>query len=196
MDRMGFGITQPARARGTPPLTERVPPGRVCRPRWRPRAVSVAVLVTASAVVAITAVGTSDIICGQRQNRTTSPPPAPPTPSLPTSGVASATCAAWPPTKRSIDAVSALPAGWYWNPSTARTDVTDMAAAVNLDLDHFHSQIATTDPARPHLRRRRGRGRGLGPFGAEPGLRNTESWHGDNLMSVGGTPSLCAAPTD
>ena len=43
--------------------------------------------------------------------------------------------------------MSALPAGWYWNPSTARTDVTDMAAAVNLDLDHFHSQIATTDPA-------------------------------------------------
>lgn len=148
MERMGSGIAQPAPAvTSTAPITERVAPGRGARPRWRPLAGSVAALVTAGAVVAFTAISTSDIVCGQRLNRTTSPPHASLTPSLPTSAVATATCVAWPPTKRSIDAVSALPAGWYWNPSTARSEVTEMAAAVSLELDHFHSQIASTDPA-------------------------------------------------
>ncbi len=145
MDRMGSA--QPPQALSTPPRTERVPSRRGSRPRWRPVALGGAVLVTAGAVVAFTIVGARDIMCGQRQNRATSLPLAPLTSSLPTSGVASATCAAWPPAKHSIDAVSVLPAGWYWNPSVARSDVADMAAAVNLDLDHFHSQIATTDPA-------------------------------------------------
>lgn len=143
MDRMGSGIAQPTRAGNTPSITERVPAGRDCRPRWHPFAVSVAVLVTAGAVIAFTVVGASAIVCGQRQNRATSPL----TSSLRTSGVASATCAAWPRAKRSIDAVFVLPAGWYWNRSVARSDVADMAAVVNRDLDRFHSQIATTDPA-------------------------------------------------
>ena len=147
MDRMGSGIAQPPQARSTPPMTECVPSRRGSRPRWPPLAVSAAVLVTAGAVIAFTAVGTREIVCGQRLHRTTPPPLAEATPWLPTSAAASATCAAWPPTKRSIDAVSALPAGWYWNPTAARSDITDMAAAVNLDLDHLHSQIATTDPA-------------------------------------------------
>lgn len=147
MDLMGSGIAQPPQARSTPPMTERVPSRRGSRPRWRPLAVSAAVLVTAGAVVAFTAMGARDIICGQRLHRTTSTSLALPTLSLPTSAAASATCVAWPSIKRSIDAVSALPEGWYWNRSVARSDITDMAAAVSLDLDHFHSQIATTDPA-------------------------------------------------
>lgn len=147
MDFMGSIIAQPPPARSTPPTTERVTSRRGSRPRWRSRAVSAAVLVTAGGVVACTAVGTRDIICGQRPHRTTYTSLAQATPSLPTSAAASATCVAWPRTKRRIDEVSTLPAGWYWNPSVARSDIADMAAAVSLNLDFFHSQIAITDPA-------------------------------------------------
>lgn len=148
MDFMGSGTAQPPGVRRTSPpsSTDSVPSRRGRRPRWRPHAVSAAILVTAGAVVAFTAVGARDIVCGQRPHHTTVPAVAQSGPSLPTS-VLSATCAAWPSTKRSIDAVSALPAGWLWNPSAARSDVAEMAAAVSLDLDHFHWQIAATDPA-------------------------------------------------
>lgn len=142
-----MGSAHPPQAYSTPPRIERVTPPRGSRTRWRPLALGGAVLVTAGAVAAFTTVGARDIMCGQHPHRTASPPLAPLTSSLRTSGVTSATCAAWPLAKHSIDAVSALPDGWYWNPSVARSDVTDMAAAVNVELEHLHSQIAITDPA-------------------------------------------------
>jgi hypothetical protein len=116
--------------------------------RWRTFAVSVATLATAGAVVAVTAVTNSEIMCRQ-SHRVTSPWTSPGTSLRPLAalGTASATCAAWPPAKHSIDAVSALPAGWYWDTSTRRSEIRDLASAVSHDLDLFDSQIPPTDPA-------------------------------------------------
>jgi hypothetical protein len=114
---------------------------------WRPLAVSVATLAIAGAVIAVTADGTSEILCHERHQRIAPARLRTAAPSLPVDASASATCEAWPATKHRIDAVSTLPAGWYWNTPTRRSDIAQLNAAVSHDLNFLGSQIAVTDPA-------------------------------------------------
>ena len=102
---------------------------------------SVATLAAAGAVVAATATASSEIMCSGNDHRAASQL------ALASRAAASATCAAWPPAKRDIDAVSALPAGWYWDKTARTSDLRDHAAAVGHALDLFASQVAATDPA-------------------------------------------------
>lgn len=102
---------------------------------------SVATLAAAGAVIAVTATVSSEIMCSGNDHRTTSQL------ALAARAAASATCAAWPPAKRDIDAVSALPAGWYWDKTARTSELLHHAAAVGHALDLLASQVAATDPA-------------------------------------------------
>lgn len=123
--------------------------------RGRQLMVSSAVLLTAAGLVAVTVVEVNEIMCHERHPRATSPPrwgssaTAPPGVLAPPieRAAGSSTCVAWPATKRTLDAASALPAGWYWDTSTSRADLGEVAAAVSRDLDLFDAQITAADPA-------------------------------------------------
>jgi hypothetical protein len=108
--------------------------------RWCARVVVIAVLLVAAALVAFSAIRSGEIIRGDGYGATTSP-------SSTDTAAASATCAAWRSAKRTIDAASRLPAGWYWDTSDRKTDINNLAAAVGRDLDLFETQILATDPA-------------------------------------------------
>lgn len=139
VERMRSRTSYPSPERDTSPTDGRAMDR--ARRHWRPLAVTVATLTAAGVVIAATAAESSEIMCSGNNRWTTSPL------ALASRAAASATCVAWPPAKRDIDAVSAVPAGWYWDKTTRTYDLRDHAAAVGQALDHFASQVAATDPA-------------------------------------------------